>query len=60
MTDGERAPGGAWRGPRPSTVQVYKEGAGERPGHGKGDGKGGGKGRGGFDGPGPFPWPRSL
>ena len=66
LDEGERAPAGAWRGPRPSTIQVYREGAGQRPGHGPGKGQGNGKGNGkgdgkdgGFDGPGPFPWPRS-
>ncbi|WP_344008529.1 PhoX family phosphatase, partial [Isoptericola halotolerans] len=44
----EEVPAGAWRGPRPSTVQVFPAGAGEKPGKGKGKG-----GR--HDGPGPFP-----
>ncbi|WP_369375517.1 PhoX family phosphatase [Promicromonospora sp. Populi] len=45
LQDGEDVPAGAWRGPRPSIVQVYKEGRGGRPGW--------------FDGPGPFPWQRT-
>ena len=44
LADGDDVPAGAWRGPRPSIVQVYKENRGEHPGH--------------HDGPGPFPWPR--
>lgn len=65
---GEEVPAGAWRGPRPSTVQVYRAGRGERPGGGHGGGGHGGGGHGGgghggghgggWDGPGPFPWPR--
>jgi secreted PhoX family phosphatase len=47
LADGEDVPAGAWRGPRPSTVQVFKADRGQRPGHG-------------WDGPGPFPWSRSL
>lgn len=62
LAEGERAPAGAWRGPRPSTIQVYKAGRGEHPGHGNGHGNGNGNGHGkggdGWDGPGPFPWPR--
>ncbi|MCK9795875.1 PhoX family phosphatase [Isoptericola sp. 4D.3] len=66
LAEGEAAPAGAWRGPRPSTIQVYKAGRGGHPGHGhghgnghgKGNGKGDGRGDGGWDGPGPFPWPR--
>ncbi len=44
LAEGEDVPAGAWRGPRPSTVQVYKVGAGTKPGK--------------HDGPGPFPFPR--
>jgi secreted PhoX family phosphatase len=44
LAEGEAAPAGAWRGPRPSTIQVYKAGAGEKPGN--------------HQGPGPFPYPR--
>jgi uncharacterized protein len=44
LEEGEEVPAGAWRGPRPSTIQVYKENDG---GH-----------HGGWHGPGPFPWPR--
>lgn len=50
LDEGEDVPAGAWRGPRPSTVQVYRADRGQRPG--KGDGHGG------WDGPGPFPWSR--
>ncbi|MFD6177602.1 MULTISPECIES: PhoX family protein [unclassified Isoptericola] len=57
LAEGEKVPAGAWRGPRPSTIQVYKSGRGEHPGHGNGNGHGHGKGDG-WDGPGPFPWPR--
>ncbi|WP_277212987.1 PhoX family protein [Isoptericola croceus] len=44
LAEGEEVPAGAWRGPRPSTVQVFPAGAGEKPGKG-------GK----HSGPGPFP-----
>jgi secreted PhoX family phosphatase len=46
IAEGEAAPAGAFRGARPSTVQVYKAGVGEKPGN--------------HQGPGPFPFPRSL
>ncbi len=44
IAEGEEVPAGAWRGPRPSTIQVYPAGAGEKPGK--------------HQGPGPFPFPR--
>jgi secreted PhoX family phosphatase len=49
LAAGEPVPAGAWRGPRPATVQVYRAGADDRPG--RDDDRG-------WDGPGPFPWPR--
>ncbi|PZR52019.1 phosphatase [Xylanimonas oleitrophica] len=55
VEEGEQAPAGAWRGPRPATVQVYKAGAGEHPGK-----PGKGKPGHGWAGPGPFPWPRGF
>ncbi|AEG44938.1 PhoX family phosphatase [Isoptericola variabilis] len=44
LAEGEEVPAGAFRGPRPATVQVYPAGAGERSGR--------------HVGPGPFPGPR--
>ncbi|WP_402375603.1 PhoX family protein [Isoptericola rhizosphaerae] len=58
LAEGEEVPAGAWRGPRPSTIQVYRSDVEhEHPGkgHGKGKGPGRGKGRDRHDGPGPFP-----
>ncbi|WP_166849474.1 PhoX family phosphatase [Isoptericola sp. BMS4] len=52
LEEGEDVPAGAWRGPRPSTVQVY------RADKGRGPWKDGDHGHGGWDGPGPFPWSR--
>jgi secreted PhoX family phosphatase len=50
LDDGERV-AGAWRGPRPSTVQVYRT---DR----RDDRWDRGKDRDRYDGPGPFPWQR--
>ncbi|MEG3614171.1 PhoX family phosphatase [Isoptericola haloaureus] len=46
LAEGETVPAGAWRGPRPSTIQVFPAGAGESPGRGRDEE---------HQGPGPFP-----
>jgi len=57
LGDDEDVPAGAWRGPRPSTIQVYRTDAVEdddRWGHGKRRGNGRGRADDRHDGPGPF------